>query len=199
MDVRNELRKQLNFVITSCRAYDDGVREEAIRVAQVARVLFHQTRQSHSLVLSHLKAENLKLRSTCDDLTKRDSHFLGFMGLDPSHGSFRPFLDRVVRDEQVEFEKWWRKEPIMKLLKNHEMVSRRQLILAAANYDGGAHVVPTKPSEYAWLEDGMKLEVDVSFSSGERKRVALRYANLAALRQIGHEILTSSELLTLAE
>jgi hypothetical protein len=94
---------------------------------------------------------------------------------------------------------WWRKEPIMKLLTNQEMVSRRQLILAAANYDGGAHVDPKKPSDYAWLENGMKIEVDVSFSSGERKRVALRYANLAALRQIGHEILTSSELIALAE
>jgi hypothetical protein len=99
MDFKNELRKQLNFVITSCRAYDDGVREEAIRVAQVARVLFHQTSQSRALFLSHLTAEKLKLRSTCDDLTRCDSHFLGFMALDPSYGSFTPFLDRVVQDE----------------------------------------------------------------------------------------------------
>jgi hypothetical protein len=200
MDFKNELRKQLNFIITSCRAYDEGLREEGIRIAMVARVLFHQTRQSNALVLTHLNASRLKLRSTCDDLAKSEPHFLGFIGLEPSTGQFRPYLDQVVRDQAIDFDIWWQHEPIMKLL-NHpdETITRRQLILAAANRDGGAHVDPTKPSEYERLASGIGLRADVKFATGLRKVVELQYANLAALRQIGHEILTSPELVALTQ
>jgi hypothetical protein len=198
VNFKNELQKQLNFIITSCKAYDSGVREEAIRIALAARVLFHQTKSSSALVLTHLNTPNLRLRSTCDDLTRPNAHFLGFIGLEPSTGQFRPYLDRVTRDEQVAFRAWWEGEPIMKLLKLAETVTRRQLVLTAANQDGGAHVDPGKPTEYERLEDGVGFSVEVVIS-GARKLVKLRYANLAALRQIGHEILTSTEILKLAK
>lgn len=197
-EFKNHLRKQLNFIITSCKAYDAGIREEAIRIAVAARVLFHETSQSHSLIRGHLKVTALKLRSTCSDLSRSNSHFLGFIGIEPSTEQFRPYLDKVDRDEQVDVETWWRSEPIMKLLRNNETITRRQLVLAAANKDGGAHVDLAKPGEYERLEAGVGLKVDVKFASGIRKVVTLKYANLAALRQIGHEILTSRDLNALA-
>jgi len=194
--LKEQLRRQLSFVITSCHAYDRGHREEAIRIATAARVLFHDTPSSRSLVRGHMRLEKIKLRSTCANI---DDHGLGFIGLEPSSASFRPYLDDVVRDEQVDVETWWRREPIMKLMKANEVINRRQLILAASNKDGGAHIDASIPSEYDRLEAGVGIKAGVKFASGERKLVTLRFANLAALRQIGHELLTSHELTALLQ
>ena len=198
MDFKRELQKQLNFILTSCRAYDQGIREEAIRIAVAARVLFHQTPNSHALIRHHTGFNALKLRSTCADLSVPNAHFLGFIGMEPSTEQFHPYLDNVQRDAQVSIDAWWSQEPILKLMQNQETITRKQLILAAANKDGGAHVETSKPGEYERLESGLGFQVDVTFTSGLRKMVTLRFANLAALRQIGHELLTSPDLLALA-
>jgi hypothetical protein len=62
---KDQLTKQLGFLRRSCESYDQGYKDEAIRIATVLRVLFHDTGRSTSL-LTHLKAkDNIWLRSTC--------------------------------------------------------------------------------------------------------------------------------------
>lgn len=145
-----------------------------------------------------MAASGIRLRSTCSELNSPQRHILGFIGVEPSRQTFRPFFDEVVRDELVSIRDWWSTEPIMKFVITDELITRRQLVMAAANKDGGAHIDSNKPSEYARLENGMGLSLDVQFTSGVRRRVECKFANLAALRQIGHEILTSNELTALA-
>jgi hypothetical protein len=146
-----------------------------------------------------MNVSDLKLRSTCSDITQPHGHFLGFIGMELSSGGFRPYLDEVARDQQVSLTEWWCGEPIMRLLRGDETVTRQQLVLAAANKDGGAHVDSETTSEYERLEAGVGMKAGVRLTSGEEKLITFRFANLAALRQIGHEILTSSELTKLAE
>jgi hypothetical protein len=198
VDFKNELKKQLNFLIASCKTYDGGLREEAVRIGAIARVLFHETAKSHSLLRSHMKATGLNLRSTSSELFGPSRDTIGSIGLEPSTGQFRPYLDDCRRDRQIPIDEWW-EEPVLMLLQNNETITRRELALSAANKDGGAHVDPKKPSAYDRLEGGLGIRLDVQFSSGIRKLVPLRFANLAALRQIGHEILTSRELVALVQ
>jgi hypothetical protein len=194
----DQLKRQLNFIITSCQAYDVGHRAEAVRIALAARVLFHDTPSSTSLIVGHLKLDAIKLRSTAMPLTGPNASAVGFIGLEPDTCGFRPFLDDGPRNEQIDLKKWWRVEPILKLRKTSEFVTRQNLVLAAANKDGGAHIAVSKSKEYDRLEAGLGIQAEVGYANGERKIITFRYANLAALRQIGHEILTSSELLQVA-
>src|SRR5205814_10509158 len=98
----DQLRRQLNFIVTSCRAYDAGVCEEATRLAVVARVLFHDTKNSHSLVSHHLQRGSINMRSTTGyPLPPEQRHFLGFIGIAPSIGGFQPYLDKIARDVEV--------------------------------------------------------------------------------------------------
>lgn len=196
-DLIDHLRRQLNFIITSCRAYDAGLRAEAIRIALAARILFHQTKASSALVAGHFKLMDIKLRSTAVPLTGPNANAIGFIGLEPDTCGFRPMRDGSPRNEQVELAKWWDGEPILRLHSN-EFVTRRALILAAANKDGGAHIDTTRSAEYDRIESGMGFQAEVGWRDGTRKLITFRYANFAALRQIGHEILTSEELLKLA-
>ncbi len=194
----DQLRRQLNFIITSCRAYDAGHRAEAVRIALAARVLFHETGNSRSLLIGHLGLNNLKLRSTAIELFGANANAIGFIGLEPDTCGFRPLRDDGSRSEQVDLTTWWNVEAILKLRKTNEFVTRRDLVLAAANKDGGAHVDANRPKEYNRLERGLGFQAEVGYRTGERKIITFRYANLAALRQVGHEILTSEELIRLA-
>src|ERR1044071_1171681 len=103
----DHVRRQMNFIITSCRAYDSGLRAEAIRIAVATRVLFHDTPNSHSLIRSHLGLSDLRLRSTAVPLLGPEAHFPGFIGPEPRSSSFRHYGDDSPRDEQVDFNTWW--------------------------------------------------------------------------------------------
>lgn len=194
----DQLKRQLNFITTSCRAYDAGHKAEAVRIALAARVLFHDTRNSRSLLVGHLGVNNIKLRSTAVELDGPKAHAVGFLALEADTGSFRPYYNDSSRDEQIYLSTWWGIEPVLKLSRTGEHVTRRDLILAAANKDGGAHVDTERSKEYDRLEAGLGFQLEVGNRSGERWIVTFRFANLAALRQIGHEILTSAELTGLA-
>lgn len=194
----DQVRRQMNFIKTSCNAYDIGMRAEAIRIAVAARLLFHDTDASRSLILSHLGRADLRLRSTAVPVVGPGAHFPGFVGLEPDRSSFRPFLDDSPRNEQVDLHTWWSGERILKLSKSDEFVTRRDLVLAAANKDGGAHVDAPRGREYERLEAGLGVQIEVGRTDGTCALITLRFANLAALRQIGHEILTSKDLVEIA-
>lgn len=64
MNLSEQLRRQLKFIDASCRAYDAGEIEEALRIAVSLRVIFHDTTNSTSL-LTHLgKKQSISLIST---------------------------------------------------------------------------------------------------------------------------------------
>src|SRR5215212_4213829 len=63
---RDQLKRNVGFIRRSCELYDQGHKEEAIRIATALRVLLHDTRRSVSL-LKHLKVKGItKLNSSCD-------------------------------------------------------------------------------------------------------------------------------------
>src|SRR5438270_5754896 len=161
----DQVRRQLNFILTSCRAYDAVLRAEAIRMAVAARVLFHETTRSTSLILGHFKFREIKLRSTAVPLTEAA---IGFIGLEADTGGFQPPRDDGPRSEQIDLEKWWGVEPILKLRKTNEFITRRDLILAAANKDGGAQVDADRSDEYDRLEAGLGFQIEVGSRDGER-------------------------------
>ncbi len=193
-----QLGKQLSFIETSAREYDRGYKNEAIRIATALRVIFHQTPRSTSL-LTHMNATGIELLSTSDP--------------NPAHSGFcnnvtnvmlNPFnldmwaeawLDRARTKKSVLFNDWWSNEIIFSLGKI--VVTRRELALWAANKDGGAHVDASPDVDFERVKNGMDFTWTLEWPDGSKHILKCRDLELAALRQFGHDVLNSPELLKL--
>jgi len=60
-DFKLRLREQLEFVSRSAEAFDEGHKQEAVRIATALRVIFHDTKYSTSLV-KHLNGGSILIR-----------------------------------------------------------------------------------------------------------------------------------------
>jgi hypothetical protein len=103
------------------------------------------------------------------------------------HG-IKPSLSKYGKFVPVD--EWW--EQVVLVMGQKAWITRRKLVLGAANKDGGAHVDPRLDNDYQQLLEGMwtisrrlgPIEVDIQ----------LRDHHFVAIRQIGHEHLNSPSL-----
>ena len=189
--LKEYLRQQLGFLARSSDSYDHGYQDEGIRIATSIRVMLHDTKNSTSL-LSQLQGKNVKLLSICMDIGSKPGliYFNGMGQLnDAGHG---PKLGSGPTKHFLELENWW--EQIVFVFDGNKM-SRRDIVLAAANKDGGAHVDPQLTPAYRELTAG-GLGVLVQIDSTERP---ITDGHLIALRQMGFEMLNSPELFQLSK
>ena len=179
----NHLKKQLRFLERSCNAFDSGDHDEAIRIATIARILLHDTRSSTSL-LTYLGKNDIKLLSTTPptEFSPKASFFDGVCSLPSCH----PKLGSSTYKEDLPVDIWWGQ--VTMIVSRDEHMSRSKIILSAANKDGGAHVDKKLPDDYRKMKEGVWTKFS---ASGEEK---IPDHNLKALRQIGYELLNSSEL-----
>lgn len=197
-----QLKLQTNFLNRSCEAFDQGFRDEAIRIATTIRVLFHDTTNSTSL-MTHLNQPSIRILSTCPAVSKGMAFFGGGLsvarlkirGDQTSEARYEPLFERdpefhrlIPRDE------WW-SEHIY--LFDGKYVSRRDIVLTAANKDGGAHVDPTLPTEYETLRDGLFC-LDHEVDGVVVESIPVEGGHLSDLRQIAFEVLHSPEVIALA-
>jgi hypothetical protein len=96
---------------------------------------------------------------------------------------------------QVPFSYWWDTE--MVFFVEGRKFKRRQLVLDAANKDGGAHVDDSLAPDYKCLLEGEYFTLGVKPPSGTEAKYPTRFAHVAALRQIAHEVLNSPDLMRL--
>ena len=199
----DQLRRQLDFLERSSVIYDSGKQDEAIRLATTIRVIIHTTPHSTSL-LSHLGGEQIHLLSTCMDLRPmldgsdpfyagtRFQFFNGMALLNPyraklGDGPFRRLL--LVPG-------WWNET--VYVLDHNTSLTRRNIVLDAANTDGGAHVAARLRHRYAALVQPGSLGEIVSQQNGQTVGRPIADGHFVALRQMAYEILNSQELLNLA-
>jgi hypothetical protein len=197
-----QLNRQLGFLETSCREYDAGNHDEAIRIATALRVMFHHTANSTSLLV-HLGATSIKMLSTAGKRTRE--HPRGYwpplvhIDIDVAQKtiSARPtFNDRPAAHRMLPFSAWWEGEVIYAA--DHRRIKRKSLVLDAANKDGGAHVDANVPPGYGFFLDGAGFSFAVEPVNGPRTESHLVNAHLACLRQIAYEVLNSPDLLKVA-
>ncbi|OZE22376.1 hypothetical protein CH256_22495 [Rhodococcus sp. 05-2254-6] len=151
-DLRADLAEQRYFLRASCDLYDAGNVVEAKRIAVVLRVLVHDTfypdGKPNSRSLLSLMGVKSKLQwitvGAVDPANLLSSLNLTFMTMETTETgtqfSYTPYSeeDVLARGHLVDFETWWN-EPMIK--DGHgEHFSRKDLVLALANKDGGAHI-----------------------------------------------------------
>jgi|SRR6267142_2175843 len=199
MDFQRQLEKQLGFLDRSCKAYDQGYIDESIRIATVIRILIHDTAISTSL-LRHLTATKIELVSTVEPRQHAESAYSAFaMGsytLSNTGSKWLPFLESSQFKISLPVNLWWSQTVYSNF---RYKLSRRDIVLPAANKDGGAHVDRDLTPAYAALAESGSLGI---FGYGKRDdparvEVPIENGHLGYLRAFGYELLSSRELLNL--
>ncbi len=193
-----KLREHLRFVLASCGAYDAGDESEALRIAVSLRVLFHDTANSTSLA-SHLDMKDWKILSS--PRTSLGGH-TAFVKIKMNFASSTPMRALPLlgrRFESVPLDTWWRGRTVYSF--EQREYCRHDLVLAAANKDGGAHVDAKLERFYEDLASGIRsLGLDgknLQYNGAAPfDRSQIQYPqNLhqAMIRQFGHEVLASAK------
>jgi len=190
-ELQQHLSDTLQALELSANAYDKGYEGEAKRLAASIRVLVHDTNRSQSL-LGQLGQKTISFYDTC--IPQHPNSIGSYQGLTamnmtPQGAKYLALLDELPPDttpRQVDFEGWWN-EVIFKDKTGSE-TTRKELVLAVANKDGGDHVDPTLDEKYANISRRNSLAWRFSSSRGD---VPLPGPEKAAIRQIAHEVLKS--------
>ena len=166
-------------------------------MATTIRVLVHQTKSSTSL-LKHLNLTTIDLLSTCEGATDRAIMYMGMgrvqVGGDGTHKYFPPLGDARVQS-MVPVTKWWDQ---VVFVDGATRLTRKKIVLSAANQDGGAHVDESLNADYqALVTDGFAGTVFHTIG-GQTAAQPLIGAHFVALRQMAYEVLNSPALIAAA-
>ena len=205
----------MGYIRRSCEAYDRGHKDEAIRIATALRVLMHDTRRSVS-ILEHLKVKGImRLNSTCYPPPPGAMMFGGLVrfGMRVEQGQVSRWIEPVLDDEAhphavVPLQEWWEVPiyitsagnplPTGGVAVETKSIRRKDVILAAANQDGGAHVDAELDPDYARLSSPGGLgfmEGEATLPDGTKERMPpMEDAHLVLLRTMGYEVLVSQSL-----
>ena len=217
--LQKQLARQLRFLASSARLFDEGDRDEAIRIAVTIRILVHDTRMSTSLL--HLAGKkNIRLLTSCPfqpsemfltlnaatknwPLGPQDHCSLVIAKPDEQETfSIQPSLGVKEHCELIKVEEWWN-QAVVFLWREETTLSRRDIVLAAANKDGGAHVDLALPRNYLRFSADEVVGIRPAAASDDHRLgyqvVPAKSEGLhfSCLRQMAYELLLSQELANL--
>src|SRR5450759_398281 len=187
-ELEEHLKHQISFLETSANAFDDGREEEYKRLALAIRILVRDTSSSHSLLGQ--MGKNLKFHDTSSDLDSNNS--LPRSGLiailaesaEPHQSRYIAIFDDSPHTvKTIDFDSWWNKNVFVN--QQGGKLTRKDLILTAADQDGGAHVDLFLEETYANLS---RKGLGWSVNHGAKGKI-LDKPERAAIRQIAHEVL----------
>lgn len=183
------LEEQIQFIEASSGAFDEGFDSEAKRLAVSIRILVHDTSASKSLLGQLGKKSGQFFDSSIPfEADNKLSHGgLIYLNLSVGDGAkYVAMLDDVPSPmiKWAAFDQWWTMPVLVD--KDRRFMSRKDVVLAAANQDGGAHVDPRLDEAYAAISRDNSLGW---VSSDGNQSVPMQGAEKATIRQIAHEVL----------
>lgn len=191
-ELKKHLKEQIQFLLRSSQSYDEGFTSEAKRLAVIIRVLLHDTQKSTSL-LTLLQEKDISLYDTSVDYDPGNLvPTLGLIMIQVGKDiGYIPPLDngspRRYAKGKIPFDDWWNKIVIVDNKGNK--LTRKDLILAVSNKDGGAHIDPKLDKAYADLTRFNSLGWE--FIVDGVKKESSTGPEIASIRQISHEVLKS--------
>jgi hypothetical protein len=188
-DLQVQLRKQLGFIERSSNAFDNGFKDEAVRIATAIRILIYQEGRGDSLLSLLGVRQSLKLNSSIEQKGLKEASFfdgVSILSLDGAQPNLATFQTKSVLVET-----WWNEIAIIS--KTDMVHTRKSIVLDAVHKDGGAHVDPKLSPKYERLQQGL-----YSFATNSREVEEVLDCQFVALRVFAHELLNSPELIALA-
>ena len=188
MDLLEKLREHLSFLESSARDFDSAP-QEALRMAVSLRVLFHDTGSSTSL-LTHLGIkDSAKILSTFEPIPQKPGELIAFIPLGLNwDGKRQALLDDAPWKQFIPVAEWW----AQLVMTGNNNLSRKEVILAAANQDGGAHVDANPGEKTRELKEGVgKHTLRIG---GMDRTTVLNNHHFYLIRQFTHEVLNSPDI-----
>lgn len=189
-ELENHLDENIQFLELSSDSYDSGFYGEAKRLALTIRVLLHDTNHSKSLLEQLGKKTILFYDSSTENITDGITTYAGLvsthLGFTKSVENYIPHLDSHPF-KKVNFNEWW--NGVVFVDNKKVKFSRKDIVLSVSNQDGGGHVDPGLDIKYADLSRNNSMGRFVSNEGNVG--VPVRNPELAAVRQIAHEVLKS--------
>jgi hypothetical protein len=185
-DLAEHFSDHVAFLSASSEAFDSGRSGEAKRLATSLRVLLHDTQHSHSLLgqLGRLGARFISSALPHEPQSFGTHGGLVMIAVSKGNTSYYAPLDDAICRRWLRFKGWWNE--VVFVDAQRATLSRRDLILAVADQDGGAHVDPLLSETYA------KLSRHNSMGWTEHPgNMPIPNAERAAVRQIAHEVLAT--------
>lgn len=198
-DFGRKLQEQLNHIKAAAEDYDRGEVEAAQNIATALRIIFHDKGRQTSL-LTHLGARDVRVLSTAPPstgLTKAPTGLLTKMEAMPTElrQEFKPLLGDYLDHRWVSVKEWWELDYVYKDADDSITINRRDLALAVAEKDGGAHVDATLDVRYRRIVEGVGWGMTVDPPSGALSIIVeVTNAHLAPLRQMAWELHRSPDL-----
>jgi hypothetical protein len=190
-DLELHLKETIEALQLSSKAYDEGFEGEAKRLAAAIRVLVHDTDSSKSL-LGQLGKKSISYYDTSLPRNPENgAPYNGLAGIDltMNNATYKAFFEDLPPEcppRWVSFDEWWNR--VIFLDNRGGETTRKELICAVANKDGGAHVDPVLSEKYANLSRRNSLGWSMSSPQGS---IPLKSPEKASVRQITYEILKS--------
>lgn len=194
-DLVKQLRRQLAFLRTSVAAYDAGDVEEAVRIAVAIRVLFHEGGRGSSLFKQMDQKATLQLVTTARAVPEPLEKIIfaelleGMIFGDPL--AYEPVIDVSTT---LACSDWWVQAVFVQ---DSRVFTRADVVLSAANKDGGAHV-DAPDAKLQALQDGFWSRVSKN-ADGTETEVPIVDDHFRLLRRFADELLCSPALLQLIE
>lgn len=191
-ELKQELIEQLQLLRHSCQTYDNGLESVAKHISLSLRVLLHNHGQSRAL-LDQLGLRAGRYLTSAPPLNPRNlltECNLVLMRMDSTEGHYLPLVTAGGSPyplQSIPFVDWWN-NPILKDNRGRTFC-RRELVLNIADTDGGAHVDPEL--EEAYMAISRLNSLGWTFSSSDRNSALKGRPELACMRQIAHELLTT--------
>ena len=193
-----QLNQQLNYLRVSAREYDAGNEAEAIRAATTLRVLFHNTGNSTSL-LRQLGMDGGYILSGSSG--RPQCQFVDHVGFKINTSSLTPSSAFPMLGKRklsgVVLTDWWEKEVVYSF--DTATYYRKNVVLTAANQDGGAHVDPELDEFYAHIASGtagLGITANLTYNGPapfeQGKLQNAQNIHLAMIRQFTHEVLETA-------
>lgn len=186
-EIRKRLKDHIQYLIDSCKSYDEGKTAEARRMAVTIRVLLHDTNNSTSLLKQLDKKDILFYDTAYEHDPNNMLTTTGLASIRIGGGvKYIPHLnDFSYGRGKIPFQEWW--DQIVVVDKHGKELSRKKFVTTMANQDGGAHVDPKLDSDYYNATRGDSLGwTDLNGNPIED-------IDLASIRQISFEVLKSLE------
>lgn len=183
IELNAQLKYQLGALQRLVQDYDNGYYADARRLAVILRVLFHSRRDPSLLQRLGLSATSMVDTSPAlDPRNLLPFHGLVSLKFEDGEWSYAPKLDADSPSARAPVNQWWN-GVIFSDRKNRNL-TRADIVLTAANQDGGAHVDGKVREDYAELHFANSL--GWVNDQGKPPSGDVRYV---AIRQIAHEVL----------
>jgi hypothetical protein len=193
-ELRQALETQLGFLRSSSRAFDDGNQQEAYRLATVVHMLVHDYGEKYKSILRLLGIKG-KMRFVSSHEPPHPDNVLfcptlvamRIYGGDDRASQYVPIFDGPLSAlRRVQFDEWWT-ETIVQEGAGRFRLSRKNLIFALRNQEGGAHFDDElRNPNYARFS---KPQISTpTVTRGNRPPEVLLNVELVSMRQIAWEV-----------